>query len=189
MELDDIVAAWAWNEWAKDSIESLANEKAERQRQRARRAYPPSPEDIAASEYNERIADVWSAGAAAYAAAMHSDSSGSSSGSSPLAPLTQTFVQLVGDSLKDVAQFEDPQHQLKVLDAASGPGEPAASIARQWPTLCVFAADLAPGMTDAAQQRNWKGPCLPNLMCESQHIGTDMRCRSGDALQEITGAR
>ena len=168
MELDDPVAAWAWNEWAKDSVESLANEKTERQRQRARRAYPPSPEDIAVSEYKKRTANVWSSGATAYGVAMHggtsSGGSGTSAGSRPLAPLTQTFVQLVGESLKGVAEFEDPQHQLKVLDAASGPGEPAASIAQRWPTLCVFSADLAPGMTDAAQQRNWKGPCIPNLM-------------------------
>ena len=162
MELDDPVAAWAWNEWAKDSIESLANEITERQRQRARRAYPPSPEDVAATSYKARITDVWSAGAAAYGVAMHGSISGSRSG--PLAPLTQAFVQLVGESLRDVAGFEDPQQQLKVLDAASGPGEPAASIAGQWPTLCVFSADLAPGMTAAAQQRNWKGPCLPNLV-------------------------
>lgn len=160
MELDDPVAAYAWDEWAKDSIESLANEKAERHRQRARRAYPPSPEDIAASEYKAVISDVWSAGAAAYGAAMH----GGGSSDGPLAPLTQTFVRLVGESLEGVAGFEDPQQQLKVLDAASGPGEPAASIAQRWPTLCVFSADLAPGMTDAAQQRNWKGPCLPNVM-------------------------
>jgi hypothetical protein len=160
MELDDPVAAWAWDEWAKDSIESLAIEKAERQRQRARRAYPPSPEDIAASEHKARIAYIWSAGAAAYDTAMH----GGGSGGGPLAPLIQTFVQLVGESLRGVDGFEDARQQLKILDAASGPGEPAASIAQRWPTLYVFSANLAPGMTDAAQQRNWKGPCLPNLM-------------------------
>lgn len=166
MELDDPIAAWAWNEWAKDSIQSLAEEKAERLRQRARRAYPPSPEEIAAYEYKARTADIWSTGSAVYGAAMHGDD-----GSGPLAPLTQYFVQLVGESLRDVAGFEDPKSQLKVLDAASGPGEPATSIARRWPTLCVFSADLALGMTEEAQQRNWRHQCLSNLMCALVKLG------------------
>jgi hypothetical protein len=160
MEIDDPVAAWAWGEWAKDSIVDLVEERVERQRQRARRAYPPSPEEVAAAEYNARAAKVWSAAAAVYGVVMHGDGGGGPL----LAPLTRCFVQLVGESLEGVPGLNDPKSQLKVLDAASGPGEPAASIAQRWPTLCAFSCDLAPGMTEEAQQQAWRQQHLPNMM-------------------------
>lgn len=151
MQIDDPVGYAAWKEWAEDSPTKRATWKAERLRQRARRAYPPSLEEVAAAEYKALAADVWSVGAVGFAAAMHGDD-----GSGPMAPLTQHFVRLVRDALRHVEGFDgEPYVQLKVLDAASGPGEPAGSIARDMPQLCVFAADIAPGMREEGDRR-WR---------------------------------
>lgn len=160
MEIDDPIAAAAWREWADDNIVKEAKRIADRKWQRARRAYPPSPEEVAAAEYKSRAADIWSSGAAAYGAAMHGDDGGG-----PMAPLTRHFVQLVGDALRQIEGCNNPEApQLKVLDAASGPGEPAASIAQEWPDTCVFSADIAPGMNEEAERRNLNRQNGSNLM-------------------------
>lgn len=160
MEIDDPIAAWAWNEWAQDSIVKEAQHRAKRKRQRARRAYPPTPEEDAAAEYRSHSAEIWSAGAATYAVALHGDD-----GRGPMAPLTRHFVQLVREGLSQIEGFGDLKSpQLKVMDVASGPGEPAASIAREWPHLCVFSADIAPGMKEEAERRNRRRRDGSNLM-------------------------
>eukprot|EP00565_Helicotheca_tamesis_P001917 CAMPEP_0185725462 /NCGR_PEP_ID=MMETSP1171-20130828/1724_1 /TAXON_ID=374046 /ORGANISM="Helicotheca tamensis, Strain CCMP826" /LENGTH=100 /DNA_ID=CAMNT_0028393601 /DNA_START=356 /DNA_END=655 /DNA_ORIENTATION=+ len=45
------------------------------------------------------------------------------------------------------------KHQVKILDLASGPGEPAASLSRQIPDAQVYATDASTSMVEAASKR------------------------------------
>eukprot|EP00567_Pseudictyota_dubia_P007536 CAMPEP_0197441666 /NCGR_PEP_ID=MMETSP1175-20131217/7897_1 /TAXON_ID=1003142 /ORGANISM="Triceratium dubium, Strain CCMP147" /LENGTH=202 /DNA_ID=CAMNT_0042971989 /DNA_START=87 /DNA_END=691 /DNA_ORIENTATION=+ len=44
-------------------------------------------------------------------------------------------------------------NSLKILDLASGPGEPAASLAKAFPEATVYSTDINPGMVEAAKKR------------------------------------
>ena len=44
-------------------------------------------------------------------------------------------------------------NRLQILDLASGPGEPAASLANAFPEATIYATDINPAMVKAAQER------------------------------------
>lgn len=151
VDLRHPIAQWAWQDFLKETPQDRV-ERALADKPRK------TPEQIEEEEeraaYNKRSADAWSAAAVAYAAEMHgvvSEADEADQGAaSLLTPLVAHFVQLVRDSLEGTFA-----RQPKVLDIASGPGEPALSIALAVPKCAALAADIAPGMVEEADRRSF----------------------------------
>jgi len=57
------------------------------------------------------------------------------------------------DVLRGHVHDREAGNQLQILDLASGPGEPAASLANAFPEANIYATDINPAMVMAAQER------------------------------------
>ena len=57
------------------------------------------------------------------------------------------------DVLRGHVHDRDAGNRLQILDLASGPGEPAASLANAFPDATIYSTDINPAMVQAAQER------------------------------------
>lgn len=149
VDVGNPIAGWAWQDYLNETPGDWV-ERAEANKPRKTADQLELEEERDA--YNKRGVDAWSAAAASYSVEMH----GAVSEISPeahaatglLTQLAQHFVQLIQEALVDSGA-----EQFKVLDVASGPGEPALSIALAVRKCAALAADISPAMVEEAWRR------------------------------------
>lgn len=108
-----------------------------------------SNEDRAVGAYKQAQTELWNA---AGAATQHEH--------------TQLLRPLYDHIVSTVSRQSPGGHDVAVLDIASGPGEPAISIARALPSCSVLATDMACNMVQTARIRA-EIAGLTDLRCSS----------------------